>query len=76
MDVFEMCPTCASEYENPTNRRFHAQPVACLNCGPNYMFISENVKTENFEEVLELTARYLTEGKIVAIKGIGGFYCL
>ena len=38
------------------------------------MFISENVKTENFEEVLELTARYLTEGKIVAIKGIGGFF--
>ncbi|MCL4483587.1 MAG: carbamoyltransferase HypF [Bacteroidetes bacterium] len=74
MDVFEMCPTCASEYENPTNRRFHAQPVACLNCGPNYMFISQNIKTENFEEVLEHTARYLTEGKIVAVKGIGGFF--
>ncbi|MDP3641990.1 MAG: carbamoyltransferase HypF [Bacteroidota bacterium] len=74
MDVFEMCPTCASEYENPTNRRFHAQPVACLNCGPNYMFISENVKTENFEEVLEHMALYLSEGKIVAIKGIGGFF--
>ena len=74
MDVFEMCPVCKSEYENPSDRRFHAQPVACINCGPNYKFISGEIETEIFDEILESTSKFIDEGKIVAIKGIGGFF--
>ncbi|MCY1721111.1 carbamoyltransferase HypF [Prolixibacteraceae bacterium Z1-6] len=74
MDVFEMCPVCKSEYEDPHNRRFHAQPVACLNCGPHYKIKTKEQETEIQDEVLELTSGMIDEGKIVAIKGIGGFF--
>ncbi len=74
MDVFEMCGVCKSEYENPADRRFHAQPVACLNCGPQYKFFSAEGSTENFSDVLEETVRLIDSGKIVSIKGIGGFF--
>ena len=74
MDVFEMCSVCKSEYENPADRRFHAQPVACLNCGPHYKFFSAEGSTENFSDVLEETVRLIDSGKIVSIKGIGGFF--
>jgi hydrogenase maturation protein HypF len=74
MDVFKMCPVCKSEYQNPDDRRFHAQPVACVNCGPNYKFISGEKVTEKFDEVLNQTSQFIYEGKTVAIKGIGGFF--
>ena len=74
MDAFRMCPICKSEYENPSDRRFHAQPVACLNCGPQYIFISEQLETKDLKEILDLTASHIDNGKIVAIKGIGGFF--
>lgn len=53
---------CNREYNDPANRRFHAQPIACPACGPRYL--------ENVEE----TARLLNEGRVVAIKGIGGYH--
>ena len=53
---------CASEYHDPANRRFHAQPVACAECGPHY--------TSNIRD----TAALLNAGKIVAVKGIGGYH--
>lgn len=74
MDVFKMCPVCKSEYENPNDRRFHAQPVACLNCGPQYSFVSKDLVTEKLEEILERSSELIDSGKIVAIKGIGGFF--
>jgi len=74
MDVFEMCPVCKNEYENPNDRRFHAQPVACLHCGPHYRFISGEIETENLNDVLEKTSELIDSGKNVAIKGIGGFF--
>uniref|UniRef100_UPI00321710F1 carbamoyltransferase HypF n=1 Tax=uncultured Draconibacterium sp. TaxID=1573823 RepID=UPI00321710F1 len=74
MDVFKMCPVCKSEYEDPFNRRFHAQPVACLNCGPHYKLKTNELETENLDEVLSHTSEMINEGKIVAIKGIGGFF--
>lgn len=74
MDIFEMCPVCKSEYENPADRRFHAQPVTCLNCGPQYKFIPGDFNTEKLDEVLEATTDFIDDGKIVAIKGIGGFF--
>lgn len=74
MDVFEMCPVCRSEYENPADRRFHAQPVACKNCGPHYKLVSNEKVTDDFKEVLDTTSEFIDLGMIVGIKGIGGFF--
>lgn len=74
MDAFEMCTACRSEYENPLDRRFHAQPVSCAVCGPRYKFSSYGLETSDTEEVIKYTCEYIGQGKIVAIKGIGGFF--
>jgi hydrogenase maturation protein HypF len=74
MDAFKMCPVCKAEYDDPSDRRFHAQPVACLSCGPHYRFVSKNRNSEIPPEVLTLTAEFINMGKSVAIKGIGGFF--
>lgn len=74
MDAFKMCPVCKAEYDDPSDRRFHAQPVACLSCGPHYRFVSKNGNSEIPSEVLTLTAEFINMGKSIAIKGIGGFF--
>ena len=74
MDAFKMCPVCKAEYDDPSDRRFHAQPVACLSCGPHYRFVSKKRNSEIPSEVLTLTAEFINMGKSVAIKGIGGFF--
>ena len=74
MKSFKMCPTCKSEYENPMSRRFHAQPNCCEKCGPVLTLIN------NKEEIIECddpafeTNKLIKQGKIIAIKGIGGFH--
>ncbi len=68
MQAFPMCDYCRSEYENPLNRRFHAQPVACPECGPTLRLIGFDGAP------IDETIRLLLQGKIVAIKGIGGFH--
>lgn len=78
MAAFPMCPDCEKEYTDPTDRRFHAQPVACPVCGPQVWLERLNVSTfqrsaENDQAILE-TQRMLAEGRIVAIKGLGGFH--
>lgn len=74
MKKFKMCTPCHHEYTDPTNRRFHAQPNACSVCGP-YVFITDNkgnvLKTE---DPLLFAAEKLKEGKILGIKGLGGFH--
>jgi hydrogenase maturation protein HypF len=64
---------CSHEYHNPTNRRFHAQPVACPACGPKYS-LREGAVTIADSEAIDKTAQLLSEGKIVAIKGLGGYH--
>lgn len=80
MADFEMCDACRAEYEDPANRRFHAQPVACPDCGP---FIQLRYSAEDDATLsnidLRLPAilnarRLLREGKIIAVKGLGGFH--
>ncbi len=74
MAPFIMCKTCATEYADPADRRFHAQPIACNNCGPVYtLYQGENVVTGN-AAVAGLTANLLEQGAVVAIKGTGGFH--
>jgi len=76
MASFEMCPSCRAEYEDPFNRRFHAQPVACPVCGPKVWVEDPN---SNYSEIhdhnpIQHTQKLLQTGKIVAIKGLGGFH--
>ena len=76
MSVFEMCNKCTAQYTDVSDRRFHAQPVACGECGPKIWLAAASGKTieTGTEKVIAETARLLLDGKIVAIKGIGGFH--
>ncbi|MCF7912315.1 MAG: carbamoyltransferase HypF [Candidatus Cloacimonetes bacterium] len=73
MRSFEMCDYCHQEYCEPLNRRFHAQPVACSQCGPQLQLLDENQNPVPGDP-LYVTRKFLKEGKIIAIKGIGGFH--
>lgn len=72
MAAFPMCAACLAEYENPADRRFHAQPVACPDCGPRLWY--EGDGQEAAGEAIELAAAALREGKVIAVKGLGGFH--
>jgi hydrogenase maturation protein HypF len=76
MSVFKMCKKCAAQYNDVTDRRFHAQPVACGVCGPKIWLTDNNGKTiqSDSDKVIAEAAKLLLDGKIVAIKGIGGFH--
>ncbi len=73
MAPFTMCPVCRKEYEDPRDRRFHAQPNACPACGPSLRLedrAGQAVPGDPVEKTLDL----LAAGRIVAIKGLGGFH--
>jgi hydrogenase maturation protein HypF len=65
---------CETEYHDPNNRRFHAQPVACPRCGPHYWLQTGQETARGDNEVIQRTAELLNQGKIVAIKGLGGYH--
>ncbi|MGD0389261.1 MAG: Sua5/YciO/YrdC/YwlC family protein, partial [Tepidisphaeraceae bacterium] len=73
MAQFVMCRQCREEYENPADRRFHAQPTACRQCGPRLELVDSQGLAIAGDPV-EQAARRLVGGEIVAIKGIGGFH--
>ncbi len=77
MASFAMCPDCTAEYQNPLDRRFHAQPVACPVCGP--MVWLEWAKdtgrqTVSGDKAIRTAQTMIAEGKILAVKGLGGFH--
>jgi hydrogenase maturation protein HypF len=75
MKKFEMCPDCRIEYENPLDRRFHAQPNACPTCGPQLqLWDTGGKKIAAQHDALLQAASAIEAGKIVAVKGIGGFH--
>ena len=74
MAGFGLCTDCAAEYHDPANRRFHAQPVACPVCGPQIWFEAGGKKLAEKEDALQTARRWLAEGKILAVKGLGGFH--
>ncbi len=76
MQAFEMCPECAAEYNDVSDRRFHAQPVACNTCGPVYCLHINNTTVSSFQSVLNKLADLLRNGKIVAVKGTGGYHLM
>jgi hydrogenase maturation protein HypF len=73
MQKFALCDYCSQEYHDPLNRRFHAQPVACPHCGPQLQLLDKNQESV-IGDPLALSIKLLQEGKILAIKGIGGFH--
>ena len=73
MAPFTMCPECQSEYDDPMNRRFHAQPNCCPQCGPHVELQDGTGKRIDSGEPIRRSVELLKQGKIVAVKGIGGF---
>ena len=77
MKKFAMCEECAREYRDPGDRRFHAEPTACPRCGPHLQFWDSLGKTvADADDALREAAEEIRAGRIVALKGIGGFQLL
>ncbi|MBA3725492.1 MAG: carbamoyltransferase HypF [Armatimonadetes bacterium] len=74
MASFQMCAECRNEYENPDNRRYHAQPNACPVCGPQAALRHEGAVIAVRDDAMKLAAAALSDGSIVAIKGLGGYH--
>ncbi len=74
MARFPMCEACQSEYEDPLDRRFHAQPNACPACGPHIWLEIDDKRIASHDEALQYAEKLLLEGRILAIKGLGGFH--
>ncbi|HEY9077319.1 MAG TPA: carbamoyltransferase HypF [Anaerolineaceae bacterium] len=74
MAGFALCPECQREYEDPTNRRFHAQPIACPVCGPKVWLEQPGLPDIEGGDAIRAARSLMAEGKILAIKGLGGFH--
>ena len=74
MRTFRMCEECAQEYQDPADRRFHAQPVACSECGPSLILLDSKGDRISGGGEIEKTIGFLTAGRVVAIKGLGGYH--
>lgn len=75
MKSFKMCPDCSNEYGTITDRRFHAQPVACNVCGPHYELTGNKITADkNIDTILECVSGLISSGGIVLLKGLGGMH--
>ena len=74
MADFQMCPSCQAEYHDPLDRRFHAQPIACPTCGPQIWFEVDGKHLAEREDALQRAREWLKNGKILAVKGLGGYH--
>ena len=75
MTAFTLCPACAGQYHDPADRRFHAQPLACAACGPRLWFEgSDGTTVEGTDAAPAAAQAALAAGRIVAVKGIGGYH--
>jgi hydrogenase maturation protein HypF len=74
MAPFVMCPACQREYDDPLDRRFHAQPNACPVCGPRLEAVLPDGSPIDTPDAIRYAARAIADGRIVAVKGIGGFH--
>jgi hydrogenase maturation protein HypF len=76
MAPFLLCPECRREYKDPENRRFHAEPNACPRCGPLCRLLDGEGEELPVDDPILETVRLLEEGRIVAVKGLGGFHLM
>ena len=74
MQAWPLCQKCQQDYDNPGDRRHHAQPVACADCGPGYSLIEEDRCLDQSDRAIHRAAELLRQGKIVALKGLGGYH--
>lgn len=74
MSAFPMCPVCQREFDDPLSRRFHAQPNACGACGPQLSIIDNQGAAVQADDPVSRVTGLLRDGKIIAIKGLGGFH--
>jgi hydrogenase maturation protein HypF len=74
MSAFLLCAPCRTEYEDPADRRFHAEPNACPECGPSVSYVRPGERTLAGEDGLRGAIEDLVLGRIVAVKGLGGFF--
>ena len=74
MKPFPLCSACREEYENPGDRRFHAQPNACPKCGPQLSWHDSHGRKLAVSSPLREAAQALHQGKVVALRGLGGFH--
>ena len=74
MQAFAMCPACQREYDDINNRRYHAQPNACPECGPKLDLRSCNGETIITNDIVKFALARLQEGAIIAMKSLGGFH--
>lgn len=74
MSAFDMCPACRSEYESPDNRRFHTQTNCCPDCGPKLVLRDRKGKPIDSIHPIAGARKLLHEGRLIAIKGIGGYH--
>lgn len=75
MKHFTMCPDCEAEYTDPASRRYHAEPISCPQCGPQLKFL-DNKGNEIAGDPIDLAVQMLKAGKIIALKGLGGFHLM
>lgn len=76
MKVFSMCERCTSEYNDVFDRRFHAQPVACNKCGPQYSLVAPELSLSGTGPVINEIADRIMSGRSVAVKGMGGYHLI
>ncbi|MDQ3678022.1 MAG: carbamoyltransferase HypF [Actinomycetota bacterium] len=77
MAAFQMCEACQAEYDDPLDRRFHAQPNACPVCGPQARLLERDgtpVELEKGQDAVRTAADHLLAGRILAVKGLGGYH--
>ncbi|MCR4408881.1 MAG: carbamoyltransferase HypF [Candidatus Saccharicenans sp.] len=73
MSGFRMCRDCRREYQDPLDRRYHAQPIACPRCGPELSLLEARTGRK-LPGGLEQAVRFIRNGKVLAVKGLGGFH--
>lgn len=76
MSAFSMCTRCKEEYGDIQDRRFHAQPVACNDCGPFYYADYKQVKITDYKILLGISAGLISKGEVISVKGVGGYHLL
>ncbi len=74
MGDFRLCPDCETDYADPANRRYHAETACCPKCGPKVRLLDKNFSTVKTTDPIREVSRLLKKGKMVAIKGMGGFH--